>query len=96
MFALQKNDSFSDWCVHLGRKDIENEPNAMPDLMNSMNRQMMMIKDYAEENEHNKDAFKQWDQIYRDLARRRSNLAKNKLFVRKRSMIRKFKNSADQ
>lgn len=77
-------------------KDIENEPDAMPELMNSMNRQMMMIKDYAEENEHNKEAFKQWNTIYKDLARRRSNLAKNKLFVRKRSMIKKFKNAEDQ
>lgn len=77
-------------------KDIENEPDAMPDLMNCMNKQMMMIKDYVEENEHNKDAFKQWNQIYKELARKRNNLSKNKLYVTKRSMINKYKASKDQ
>ena len=68
----------------------------MPELMNCMNRQMMMIKDYAEENEHDKRAFKQWDMMYRDLARRRNHLSKSRLYVKKRSMINKFKHAADQ
>ena len=77
-------------------KNIENEPDAMPELMSCMNRQMMMIKDYAEENEHNKSAFKQWNNIYKDLARRRNKLSKSKFYVPKRSMVRKYKNAPDQ
>jgi len=77
-------------------KNIENEPDAMPELMSCMNRQMMMIKDYAEENEHNKSAFKQWNNIYKDLARRRNQLSKSKFYVPKRSMVRKYKSAPDQ
>lgn len=77
-------------------KNIENEPDAIPDLMNCMNRQMMMIKDYVEENEHNKTAFKQWNQMFKDLARRRNQLSKSKFYVTKRSMVRKYKSAPDQ
>lgn len=80
----------------LKEKNLENEPDAMPNLMNCMNRQMMMIKDYAEENEHNKHAFRQWNQMYKDLARRRNQLSKSKFYVRKRSMINKYKSAPDQ
>lgn len=88
-----KNDYIS---TLMKEKDIENEPDAIPDLMNCMNRQMMMIKDYVEDNEHNKTAFKQWNQMFKDLARRRNQLSKSKFYVTKRSMVRKYKSAPDQ
>ena len=73
-----------------------NEPDAIPDLLGSINQKMMYIKDYAEQSESDPAAFKQWNRMYQELARRRNQLSKHKLYVPKRRMVNTYKAQDDQ
>ena len=92
-FDLRKNDYID---ILMKEKNCENEPDAMPDLLNSVNRQMMMIKDYAENNENDPVAFKQWNSLFKELAMKRNHLAKSNMFIKRRGMINKYKAASDQ
>ena len=73
-----------------------NEPDAIPDLIHNINNSMSHIKDYVENHETNKDAFKQFDAIYRDMAKRRSQLNDGKMYVVNYGLKNKFTKQEDQ
>jgi hypothetical protein len=73
-----------------------NEPDAIPDLLHSINNRLMMIQDYAEGNEENPDAFKQWNKMFEELQRRRNQIARKEFYVAKRRMINTYKAQNDQ
>lgn len=72
------------------------EPDGIADLLGSINQKMMHIQDYVENHENDPVAFKQWNKMYKELARRRNQLAKHKFYVTKRGMINTYKAQADQ
>lgn len=91
---MMKNDLVG---IVLRQENIDaNEPDAIPDLLGAINQKMMFIKDYAEQNESDPTAFKQWNKMYQELARRRNQLAKHKFYVPKRRMVNTYKAQADQ
>lgn len=92
-FDLRKNDYID---ILMQEKNYEDEPDAMPNLLNSVNRQMMMIKDYAENNESDPVAFKQWNALFKELAMKRNHLSKGNMYIKRRSMINKYKAASDQ
>jgi hypothetical protein len=72
------------------------EPDSIADLLGSINQRMMHIQDYVENNENDPVAFKQWNKMYKELSRRRAQLAKHKFYVQKRGMINTYKAQEDQ
>ena len=73
-----------------------NEPDAVPDLLRSINNRMMMIQDYAEGNETNQQAFKQWNKMFQELDRRRNQIRRLKFYPVKKRMVNTYKAQNDQ
>ena len=72
------------------------EPDGIADLLSTINQKMMYIKDYAEENEDSKTTFDQWNNIYKELAKMRGQIANGQIYPYKRRMINTYKAQADQ
>lgn len=73
-----------------------NEPDAIDDLLHNMNDKMMHIRDYVENHENDPQAFKQWNNMFKELARRRNQLAKGQFYKQSRKMINTYKAQEDQ
>lgn len=86
---ISKNDLVG---IVLKQENLDhNEPDAIPDLLHSINNNMMLMKDYAENHETDKDAFKQWDAMYQELAKRRKQITSKGYYVPQRKMINTYK-----
>jgi len=91
---IAKNDLVG---IVLKQENLDpNEPDAIPDLLHSINNSMTMIKDYAENNVDDKDTFKQWNAMFQELDKRRRQIIKMKAYVPQRKMINTYKAQADQ
>jgi hypothetical protein len=91
---IAKNDLVG---IVLKQENLDpNEPDAIPDLLHSINNSMTMIKDYAENNVDDKDTFKQWNAMFQELDKRRRQITKMKAYVPQRKMINTYKAQADQ
>ena len=91
---IAKNDLVG---IVLKQENLDpNEPDAIPDLLHSINNSMAMIKDYAENNVDDKDTFKQWNAMFQELDKRRRQITKMKAYVPQRKMINTYKAQADQ
>jgi len=73
-----------------------NEPDAIPDLLHSINNSMMMVKDYAENNVDDKESFKQWNAMFQELAKRRKQITQMKAYCPCKKMINTYKAQDDQ
>ena len=91
---VAKNDLVG---IILKQENIDaQEPDGIADLLGSINQKMMHIQDYVENHENDPVAFKQWNKMYQELARRRAQLAKHKFYVPKRRMVNTYKAQDDQ
>ena len=73
-----------------------NEPDAIPDLLSSINQKMMYIQDYAENHEDTPETFNQWNKMYKELAKRRNELARSKFYQPSKKMVNTYKAQDDQ
>ena len=73
-----------------------NEPDAIPDLLSSINQEMMYIQDYAENHEDTPETFNQWNKMYKELAKRRNELARSKFYQPSKKMVNTYKAQDDQ
>lgn len=66
----------------LKQQSIEyNEPDGLADLLNSMNCKLSCIQDYVDSDPSmTKNEYKQWNEMYKTLGKRRYDLIKGKLF----------------
>lgn len=73
--------------------EFNSDANAMPDLLDRVNRKMCMIKDYVDNDTHlTKAEFKQWNNMYRDLGIMRNQLSNGDLYQHtKRAIYRQYK-----
>ena len=94
-------------CLDIAQNDIvgivlkqenldPNEPDAIPDLLHSINNSMSMIKDYAENNVDDKETFKQWNAMFQELAKRRKQITQMKAYCPCKRMINTYKAQLDQ
>ena len=70
-----------------------NDPDLIPDLLHNVNNTMMMMNDYVVNHINNKKERKQWNKMYKELARRRNQLSNNKFYVPSRRLINIWKNN---
>lgn len=91
---IAKNDIVG---IVLKQEQIDpNEPNAIPDLLKSINNSMALIQDYAENNVDDKETFKQWNAMFQELDRRRRQITQMKAYVPQRRMINTYKAQVEQ
>lgn len=94
-------------CLDIAKNDIvgivlkqenldPNEPDAIPDLLHSINNSMALIQDYAENNVDDKETFKQWNAMFQELDKRRRQITKMKAYVPQRKMISTYKAQVEQ
>ena len=73
----------------LNDDDDYQNPDVVPDLLHSINNQMTMIDDYINNNDAklDKEEFKQWNAIFKNMAKLRHNIVKNsKMYNKQRKM----------
>ena len=90
------NEAKEDIVAIMIKKDEYNEPDAIPDLIHSINSKMAIMKDYAENNVTDKTEFRQWNDMFRTMAGIRSNVIKNKWYVPSRKMVNTYRSIEDQ
>ena len=74
----------------------ENDPDGIPDLVHNINNSMSHIRDYVDNHETNPEAFKQFDTIYREMAKRRSQLNDGKMYTVDYKLKTRFRNQDDR
>lgn len=83
----------------LNDDDDYQNPDVIPDLLHSINNQMTMIDDYVNNNdsELNKEEFKQWNAMFKNMAKLRHNIVKNsKMYNKQRKMYNTWKAQDNQ
>jgi hypothetical protein len=77
----------------------KSEPDALPDLLHSINTSMMYVKDYMDENisPDEKEVFKQWTAIFKEMDKRRNELSKGGTsYTKSKSLLNKYQGQKDQ
>jgi hypothetical protein len=97
-------------CLDISKNDLvgfmlkqenldKSEPDALPDLLHSINTSMMYVKDYMDENisPDEKEVFKQWTGIFKEMDKRRKELSKGGTsYTKSKSLLNKYKGQKDQ
>ena len=97
-------------CLDIAKNDLvgfmlkqehldKSEPDALPDLLHSINTSMMYVKDYMDENisPDEKEVFKQWTAIFKEMDKRRNELSKGGTsYTKSKSLLNKYQGQKDQ
>jgi hypothetical protein len=96
-------------CLDIARNDLvgtllkknnldSSEPDAIPDLVHSINTSMMHMQDYIDHNvsPDDKEVYKQWNNIFKEMDRCRKQLSKGKHYVQSKTLLKKYKSQVDQ
>ena len=85
-------------CLKSNMIDPEQEPDAVPDLIHTINNNMTMIDDYVfSHQEMRQDVFNQWNAMFKEMAKQRHRLeTKNKLYEKSQKMHNTWKAQASQ
>lgn len=91
-------DKCNSICLKSNMIDPEQEPDAVPDLIHTINNNMTMIDDYVfSHQEMRQDVFDQWNSMFKEMAKQRHRLeTKNKLYEKSQKMHNTWKAQASQ
>lgn len=91
-------DKCSTICLKSNMIDPEQEPDAVPDLIHTINNNMTMIDDYVfSHQEMRQDVFDQWNSMFKEMAKQRHRLeTKSKIYEKSTKMHNTWKAQADQ
>lgn len=76
--------------IILVQNDEQGDPDALPDLLHSINNKMAFIKDYTDHNNISKGELKQLNVIYKDLAKNRNHIELGYLYDTGKRMINNY------
>ena len=85
-------------CLKSNSIDPEQEPDAVPDLIHTINNNMTMIDDYVfSHQEMRQDVFDQWNSMFKEMAKQRHRLENTgKMYGKNTRMVNTWKAQKDQ